>query len=1834
MPPKRKDDKKEEEVVDLSTLPPWTTFFISIHWHPYLQHLHQIFNFSPFTSVTREEIETFAREKGIFQPETPDATITPSQLAKAFKEKVFSLDVAGRKAKKETLQKKEEVEKLLKEAVDKGLPPPEIAPIEIDTSKPDRYYLVMNYPRTLEEAQELAKEGHTLHLFYVLRPSEKEQAKKYKQLCEEYSIALKDFQARPVEANPKQPTETMKMPIEPVMPIHLPELYKILNDARVNSEKQSQIRALKLQVIEWQEDVIKEKAAESEAGKSAEELKKDEKQGALLKRQITKEVDSKDRRPIPARREDRKKEEAKKREEKKEEKPEEEAKLDINQVFCQNLLESILKAGSDFINYNTWLTTVKPVPLFPIKKDPNASLEEEDKVELTPISSPPLPTVQAVSQASLTTSFTKDQPKGSKYQRSEVSVLQPVVEVVVEKPPPPPVIKSQDDLEKNWDFSYYYKLVNSVEDSVVNSEFILACMMQQLVRDGSVQEEIDQEEAQELARYFENKWENIVQTDVPSEEIPQTAGKLNRFQFGLDDNQLIVDDQDEVAKKLQNSLFPETSKQIRHEAMKIINQLVVPGIRRHLMPEIPEKSESLRGSERTEIYPFSSLPIPELERALMLFTLENAMKSVQPEREWSFGDRKYEEKLTTPVLVQTLSKALLFDPDVLAHYYARTDSLLLALFFKTPPGRILRRQWTSGWRVIPNFSQFLTYFKNSFPHGNEFYDVDEEKVGLIRERTKLMFPADNSVIKSVEYSIGPKLPDEKFLEKDYSIRHRTLVYKDAHLFGIRKGKLQNTGELWAYFKDGVRSLFELENDGAAITLQQKNGLTIKILPKGEIMQSLTQQLTQERAKAIYSHLNRDIKKEVPEISRIVTGKGTVIKFLQDDTVQLLMANGNVAVRSKDRVWVTTNSKGMRRARRERDGLEYELDSIPSATVTDPETLAKTMIREDLVRVIRYADGSRVTEHADGTKMFTAADGNTILVENFGFAPVKIIFDPKKARQNTVIGLGSAESGLGAEDLMLRSNDGRICEVYLPDNSVVYSFLQKQELEGYNSFLTSRVNLIHKQDGTVIKATQNGEVVIITGETRAELSDRSSEHSYFYELFTVPEDRSSGVYTIDLNAGKLWTRDQEGNHFEIRADGKSCSKLAVSLSIEEGEPVSPRMKDGELIEEECKFLPPPSSILPPRLFLIDNQGEGSEFMNEEQLASLFRNSKPEFYYKEEKEEISHTWILPVKKTLLEMGFLPESPLINYTIPKVVEAVQQTYQIPQEPKPTVYIYKNVLEHNEFTHTKRETFLQEMQRYEEWKNTLKTQRREFGVEDLRTEAQKMKEFEIQERILNMRKDRNLLKQEPNEEYKNKVLSSANLKSTPAFESDTETESQNFKRSSREAERPVHQPSRALDYKAPATPISISDQSDLNRNIVFTSQHIRGFYNYFESMEGLAFLAENPPTTPPIKSQPKPLEEVDPYTIPPEQSSAYEAMRGSFSNTQKASAESFEVPNEEKSDNPLIVLEAESREKQKILGRKVQLKPIDRPSCFAEVEQLQKMREEAEMMAAQEYLGRKTKNFDVYGIPRSEKPKVTSLKSSSPLVIPNEKFILSESVTDRRVKTVSMANRAHMKAPSVSNIRRDGAHSILSKALWKKQSYEQMMETQNMMISAFTSDPLKKSLMVIPAAIRFGVLPVGETFEMNLFIKNEDVQLMRFNIRQPPRKDIRIIYKPAPLAPGMTSKVTVELTTKSIEQLETEFQIAAKAEIYKLPVFANIVSSEEYQRIDEESVRLHGRGVQKPGVKAKGGQILNTGVSEIWGETTMSDAKLPRLPQGKTEIRVDPERSLKDMLRERGRE
>lgn len=146
------------------------------------------------------------------------------------------------------------------------------------------------------------------------------------------------------------------------------------------------------------------------------------------------------------------------------------------------------------------------------------------------------------------------------------------------------------------------------------------------------------------------------------------------------------------------------------------------------------------------------------------------------------------------------------------------------------------------------------------------------------------------------------------------------------------------------------------------------------------------------------------------------------------------------------------------------------------------------------------------------------------------------------------------------------------------------------------------------------------MVLISSNQRAYLNSIGkqktfgvNDYDHFFELFGVPNERRSGVYTVNLDQGRLMTQDEEGNVFIVYANGDSVEKLSVSFNldqmvegIEKKEPDSPKIQDGEYIEEECKFLPPPKTIAHPRLFLIKND-VGYEFQNAEQLEYLFRCS---------------------------------------------------------------------------------------------------------------------------------------------------------------------------------------------------------------------------------------------------------------------------------------------------------------------------------------------------------------------------------------------------------------------------------------------------------------------------------------------------------------------------------------------------------------------------------------------------------------------------------------------------
>ena len=117
-------------------------------------------------------------------------------------------------------------------------------------------------------------------------------------------------------------------------------------------------------------------------------------------------------------------------------------------------------------------------------------------------------------------------------------------------------------------------------------------------------------------------------------------------------------------------------------------------------------------------------------------------------------------------------------PEVVTDYYEMDDGLLVALFFKNPPGRLLRRQWTNPVRVFPDFAEWQKVVKSdgvSVLHEN-MLDIHNDKVGVIRSNTKFSFPSDNSMIRVDKYNVGQR----RFGE--------TQIIKDNYVFGITEKK--------------------------------------------------------------------------------------------------------------------------------------------------------------------------------------------------------------------------------------------------------------------------------------------------------------------------------------------------------------------------------------------------------------------------------------------------------------------------------------------------------------------------------------------------------------------------------------------------------------------------------------------------------------------------------------------------------------------------------------------------------------------------------------------------------------------------------------------------------------------------------------------------------------------------------------------------------------------------------------------------------------------------------------------------------------------------------------
>jgi len=200
--------------------------------------------------------------------------------------------------------------------------------------------------------------------------------------------------------------------------------------------------------------------------------------------------------------------------------------------------------------------------------------------------------------------------------------------------------------------------------------------------------------------------------------------------------------------------------------------------------------------------------------------------------------------------------------------------------------------------------------------------------------------------------------------------------------------------------------------GACVNVTMKNGLIVRHMPNGDIIQIQDSSLVD--------------RTDHTEIDRVYLAGGTVVRHFANQDCQVLYPNGEVAYFLKSEFkWTVTNEQGYRREFK--DGVYSMLPRINCLSQTDYKTGIVTKIREDNVVYIKYKEGNQYCQHADGTQIFCQEDGHQIRIEKEGFAPVMY--------QQTEKG-EDEEEWLETDEI--KSLDEMMTLVFLPDGGIVKS----------------------------------------------------------------------------------------------------------------------------------------------------------------------------------------------------------------------------------------------------------------------------------------------------------------------------------------------------------------------------------------------------------------------------------------------------------------------------------------------------------------------------------------------------------------------------------------------------------------------------------------------------------------------------------------------------------------------------------------------------------------------------------------------------------------------------
>lgn len=205
--------------------------------------------------------------------------------------------------------------------------------------------------------------------------------------------------------------------------------------------------------------------------------------------------------------------------------------------------------------------------------------------------------------------------------------------------------------------------------------------------------------------------------------------------------------------------------------------------------------------------------VNQVKRLTLLKYFEKLLQSENPERTYDFLDRNYMEQFDAKSFRQQLTNAIRLKADINTAYFDKDDALLLAINFKNPPGRLLRRQWTHPLRVLPDIDAWRAHGKNELLLQDNLLNIPYYKVGMIRTNQKFCFPCDNGVIRIDKNQVGGRRFGTSVIVKDnliFGIKEtqkkvdEKIDGEDEMLSMEAARAADRRCELWCEFENGVR----------------------------------------------------------------------------------------------------------------------------------------------------------------------------------------------------------------------------------------------------------------------------------------------------------------------------------------------------------------------------------------------------------------------------------------------------------------------------------------------------------------------------------------------------------------------------------------------------------------------------------------------------------------------------------------------------------------------------------------------------------------------------------------------------------------------------------------------------------------------------------------------------------------------------------------------------------------------------------------------------------------------------------------------------------------------